>query len=129
MSAVPRTAEAFKATDKNGDGKIDRDEFTGLPGMFGRADANGDNVLTLEESIKFREAAAAGTLPGPNEFAPRFQAMDKNGDKKLSREEFTGLPANFDRMDTNHDGFVTPAEIRQFFLTNPAATKKAQAKK
>ena len=129
LSSVPRSAESFSAADKNGDGQLDRDEFTGQPGMFLRADVNGDGFLTLEESTKFRDAAASGNLPGMNQFNPRFQAMDKNGDKKLTREEFTGLPANFDRMDTNKDGFVTPAEIRQFFLANPPAAKKAEAPK
>lgn len=126
LSAVPRTAGSFAAADKNGDGKIARDEFTGLPGMFLRADANGDGFLTPEEATRFRDAAASGKLPGRNQFGPRFQAMDKNGDHKLSREEFTGLPANFDRMDTDKNGFLTPSEIRKFFLANPPATKKAQ---
>ena len=129
LSAVPRSAGAFAAADKNGDGKIDRDEFTGLPGMFARADANGDGALTLEETTRFRENAAAGNLPGPNQFGPRFAPMDKNGDQKLSRDEFTGIPANFDRIDANKDGFLTPAELRQFFTANPPATKKTATRK
>ncbi len=129
LSAVPKTSEAFKAADKNGDGKLERDEFTGIRAMFNRADANNDGSLSPDEAIRFRENAAKNRLPQGNEFPPRFATMDKNGDKKLNREEFTGVPANFNRMDVNSDGFVTPAELRQFFSANPNAAKKAQAKK
>jgi hypothetical protein len=36
--------------------------------------------------------------------------MDKNGDGRVSRDEFTGRPAMFDRVDTNHDGFLDSAD-------------------
>lgn len=42
----------------------------------------------------------------------RWEQMDKNGDGKISREEWTGKPKVFDRLDANHDGFLTKDEIR-----------------
>jgi glyoxylase-like metal-dependent hydrolase (beta-lactamase superfamily II) len=43
---------------------------------------------------------------------PPGDTDDLNGDNKLSREETqTATRANFDRFDTNHDGFLTPEEI------------------
>jgi Ca2+-binding EF-hand superfamily protein len=43
---------------------------------------------------------------------PNFADLDKNKDKKLSREEFSAaMPAQaFDRFDTNHDGFIDEQE-------------------
>lgn len=43
---------------------------------------------------------------------PNFADLDKNKDKKLSREEFPSqFPAQaFDRLDANHDGFIDEEE-------------------
>lgn len=59
-------------------------------------------------------------------FDDRFKKADANGDGKLSKAEAdAGMPRvgkNFDAIDANKDGFVTPDEIR-------AAMQKAQAAK
>ena len=43
---------------------------------------------------------------------PSFADLDKNKDKKISREEFPSQfpPQMFDRLDTNHDGFIDEEE-------------------
>jgi len=43
---------------------------------------------------------------------PSFAELDKNKDKKLSRDEMPGQfpPQVFDRVDTNHDGFIDEEE-------------------
>ena len=43
---------------------------------------------------------------------PSFAELDKNKDKKISKDEFPSqYPAQaFDRLDTNHDGFIDEAE-------------------
>jgi len=45
----------------------------------------------------------------------RFRAADADKDGKLTREEaqkgMPGVARNFDRIDVNKDGFVTPQEI------------------
>jgi len=43
---------------------------------------------------------------------PSFADMDKDKDKKISREEFPGnFPSQmFDRLDANHDGFIDEEE-------------------
>ncbi|MGO9269024.1 MAG: hypothetical protein ACLQOO_01990 [Terriglobia bacterium] len=48
------------------------------------------------------------------EMVKTLMAFDRNGDGKLSRDELPQrLQGLFDRGDTNHDGFLTPAEIRK----------------
>jgi Ca2+-binding EF-hand superfamily protein len=39
-----------------------------------------------------------------------FQKFDRNGDGELSRQEFPGATAEFDRLDTNRDGFISSPE-------------------
>jgi Ca2+-binding EF-hand superfamily protein len=61
-------------------------------------------------------------------FDQRLRAMDKNGDGKVSKDEFTGPAGLFDRLDANSDGFVTPEEMRQFRPEPGKAKAKAKAK-
>jgi len=42
-----------------------------------------------------------------------FRLMDRNQDGDVSRREFTGPPAAFDRLDEDHDGLISPAEARK----------------
>ncbi|MCA9004772.1 MAG: hypothetical protein KDA70_05815 [Planctomycetaceae bacterium] len=39
-----------------------------------------------------------------------FQLMDRNRDGDVSRREFTGSPAAFDRLDQDHDSLISPSE-------------------
>ncbi len=62
-----------------------------------------------------------------------FRNWDKNGDGKLTREELPGqVRQNFDRVDTNKDGFITPDEDAAFRNRNGrvqnAKQKKSPAK-
>jgi Ca2+-binding EF-hand superfamily protein len=43
---------------------------------------------------------------------PQFKDLDKNKDGKISKDEFPSQfpPQAFDRLDTNHDGFIDEAE-------------------
>ncbi len=104
----------LKAMDKDGDGKVSKAEFTGQPAAFDRLDTNKDGMLEIEE---VRVAGAAATKAGNPigagaAFAPgsRIMAMDKDGDGKVSKTEFLGQPAAFDRFDTDNDGFLTKDE-------------------
>ncbi len=103
--------ERFGAIDKNADGTISKDEFTGPEFLFQRADANGDGVLTKDEADKFQPGAAPGTGTVAAGLGKRILAMDKNGDGKVSKDEFAGKPEAFDRLDANKDGFVAANEL------------------
>ncbi|MBC7215157.1 MAG: EF-hand domain-containing protein [Burkholderiaceae bacterium] len=75
-------------------------------------------------------ANAATPSRGELKALRQFQMLDANGDGKLSRAEvalFPPLAAAFDEADTNHDGFVTPDEIRVFSAHYRAERERAKA--
>lgn len=50
---------------------------------------------------------------------------DKDGDGKVTKEEFSGLPALFQRLDTNGDGVITPEDRAE--NTPPPKDKQSAA--
>ena len=88
--------------DDDHDGKISRQEWKGSSDMFDRLDSNRDGFLTREEMRQNREQfQKQGRGPG------RLAQMDTNGDGKISKDEWKGPADMFDRMDANHDGYLT----------------------
>ena len=54
--------------------------------------------------------------------APWFKKSDKDGDGKLSLKEFWDAEL-FVKVDSNQDGFATPAELRDYYMKNPPQKK------
>jgi Ca2+-binding EF-hand superfamily protein len=82
-------AEVLKRFDKNGDGRLSREEAPErMLEHFDRIDANKDSSVDLTE---FEQAAAARNVSGgkPPEFDPEklFTMQDKNKDGKLTPDE------------------------------------------
>jgi Ca2+-binding EF-hand superfamily protein len=139
-NAVENLRKNFDDMDKNSDGKLSAEEFTGPRPLFVRVDTDKDGFITKEEVAKAPtrpNAAPASAKPKATAAEPskkeapanggggkRIKAMDKDGDGKVSRAEFTGPPRMFDRLDLNHDGVLGVDD-----LLNRRAPGKVQAKK
>jgi Ca2+-binding EF-hand superfamily protein len=92
--------EAFANSDRNGDGKIDRDEFyVRMVEVFYHSDTNKDGFLDLPELQKIDEDMV-------------FEPADVNGDGKLSLTEYVNQRfESFDETDVNSDGVLSVEEV------------------
>jgi hypothetical protein len=109
----------FRKMDADKDGTVTRAEIEGFERavsvlkaqarnrqLFARLDADRNGQLTAAE---FARLAA----PAPVNAAPVLTRMDLNRDQSITLIEYrTGTLANFDRMDADKDGIVTPAEMK-----------------
>ena len=108
----PPTLEAqFRKADRNGDGKVSREEYGKLmiDEMAEYFDANGDGVVSKSEFV-----ALGGS-------AESFDRLDSRGDGLLTAEEAKSskevvelLTVAFVGADINGDGYVTLEEAKAY---------------
>jgi Ca2+-binding EF-hand superfamily protein len=77
--------------------------------FVGSGFALADNHGGAQPAGKKGKKAGVGQGQHWDQFAKQF---DANGDGKVSKEEFLGKRPGFDKMDGNHDGAVTPEEVK-----------------
>src|SRR5574338_1241161 len=96
------------AADANHDGNISRAEFDAArAARFAQMDANHDGSLQASERPQWGGGAQpTGATPAG------AQRGDTNGDGVISRAEYDAQAGRmFDRLDADHNGTITQAEI------------------
>jgi len=123
---------ATLAFDKNGDGKLTRDEVPErMQGIFERGDTNHDGVLSAPElhamalaqqqPVEGRGGEGRGGR-GPQGMMradPIFQALDTNHDNVISGDEITNAASALKSLDKNQDGSLSEDELRPNFGRGP----------
>ncbi len=85
-------------------------------------------MLMIAIAVLGLAAGHASAAPGDATPQSRLHKIDSNGDGKISREEaakFPRLAKNFERIDTNKDGFLGKEEIHAQRAKMAAARLKA----
>ena len=122
---VEEAVKTYLAFDKNGDGKLSKDELPErMQGIFDRADANHDGVLTADELRAMARAQQPGAGRGGREgegegrggrggmMDPVFSVLDTNHDGAISGGEITNAAEALKSLDKNQDGKLTEDELR-----------------
>jgi Ca2+-binding EF-hand superfamily protein len=127
--------------DADKDGKISKAEAKGnLAKFFDQIDANKDGFLDKEElrrhaarflanQSKPTDGQPRNAPPSPPVNEPDFDALDRNADGRLTRDELKGTPFYdvFDEIDTNKDGKIDRKEFAAYLRKQ--ADRKAQTEK
>jgi Ca2+-binding EF-hand superfamily protein len=126
-----RFNQVFHGLDTNGSGSLSRQEVASkapaLAENFDNIDANRDGELTKKEI----RGAIAIAEKRRQAFMSNLDAADKDKNGKLSRDEARALPnmsANFDAIDSNHDGELVMKEIADFVRASASHAPTASAR-
>lgn len=106
----------FAKLDADGNGAISSAEGEAAAvEMFERRDGDGGGFLSETEFMSSRQAgkASAERVQKLSDFkSKRFAAADKNGDRRISAEEFfAAAQQRFGATDANGDGQITREEM------------------
>jgi hypothetical protein len=107
---APGRGGMMAGADANHDGRVTRAEFiASRGGRCARMDANRDGALDASERPQWGRRAQQANA----EDAGRPARGDANGDGLISRAEYDGQAARmFDRLDADHDGAISAAEMQ-----------------
>lgn len=96
--------------DENNDGQITVNE---IPQAFAISFGRGAGGFRYPQQVAVGRGGAQPNQPAANPNAPAwFTRMDRNGDGDITLKEFLGEKVDFEKLDTNKDGFIEPAEAK-----------------
>ena len=106
-------AERFlKDHDKNGDGKLTKDELPArLQSEFAATDKNGDGSVTMDE---LKKHAAEMTTRRPQMVEMMYYVIDVPEPAQPNAMELQQAYDTLRKIDSNNDGKVTPEEIAAY---------------
>jgi Ca2+-binding EF-hand superfamily protein len=119
-------AQRYRNMDTNADGVVSREEWRGDNQAFEARDTNDDGVLSREELRPgpHWNRQERGTTGEFREWTPaRFRDLDRNGDNRLSLDEWPEDDATFRRIDANRNGWLSLDEFLGFD-TAPATGRR-----
>jgi len=133
LSVADQGRAIFAIMDLNRDRHLGIREIRGAVARVSSWDRNGDGLIRSDEiphhfqlsigrgqitAVGMSAFSAAGMMAPPVTQAPAagpawFRKMDRNRDGDISRREFLGPRAQFERLDRDHDGLIDAAEADQ----------------
>jgi Ca2+-binding EF-hand superfamily protein len=96
--------------DRNGDGQIRSDE---IPHHYQLSIGRGQITAVGMQAFSAAGMMASPATPAPAAGPSWFRKMDRNRDGDISRREFLGPRADFERLDRDHDGLIDAEEAAQ----------------
>jgi hypothetical protein len=116
-----RATNRIAAMDRNGDGRVTRQEWTGTREAFDERDWNQDGVLSGTELRPGARRGQARRADGNDDrdqrqdrddkAAQSFSGLDVNRDGHIALNEWREPRARFTQLDRNHDGILSRAEF------------------
>lgn len=127
-----RMSPILNGVDVNGDGTLSAAEIADAPAQLRKLDRNGDGKLVRDEAgmqMMGRGGRGRGgneggeeppaAAPSADELTDMLMAFDRNGNGKLEKAEVPErMQGLFERGDTNHDNLLTREEIAKLAQAN-----------